>query len=133
MLSAEQNCYCVEEKTNEIYSFFNQGKAFAEAEKYSECSDAFYALSKVSFMGNPFKNVSPEEKAIYNAFREDLKKKSEKAKINSQKKKQEEEKKTKNVNSMERSVTDYEDYEPGFNMLPGGAMLNPLMIQPQGM
>jgi len=69
----------LEEKTNEIYSFFNQGKAFAEAEKYSECSDAFYALSKVSFMGNPFKNVSPEEKAIYNAFREDLKKKSEKA------------------------------------------------------
>ena len=61
------------------------------------------------------------------------KKKAEKTKINSQKKKQDEENKVNNENPMERSVTDYEDYEPGFNVLPGGTMLNPMMINPQGM
>ena len=47
--------------------------------------------------------------------------------------KQDEENKVNNENPMERSVTDYEDYEPGFNVLPGGTMLNPMMINPQGM
>ena len=34
---------------------------------------------------------------------------------------------------MNRSVKDYQDYMPGFNMMPGGTMLTPSMIRPPGM
>ena len=34
---------------------------------------------------------------------------------------------------MNRSVKDYRDYNPGFNMMPGGAMLQPSLIRPPGM
>lgn len=42
-------------------------------------------------------------------------------------------KKQKESNPMDRSVKDYQDYMPGFNMMPGGTMLTPSMIRPPGM
>ena len=60
-------------------------------------------------------------------------KKSEKQKLAAQKKKAEEEKKKKQSDPMNRSVRDYDDYNPGFNMMPGGTMLQPSLIRPPGM
>lgn len=42
-------------------------------------------------------------------------------------------KKQKESDPMNRSVKDYQDYMPGFNMMPGGTMLTPSMIRPPGM
>ena len=42
-------------------------------------------------------------------------------------------KKQKESDPMDRSVKDYQDYMPGFNMMPGGTMLTPSMIRPPGM
>ncbi len=42
-------------------------------------------------------------------------------------------KKQKESDPMNRSVKDYNDYMPGFNMMPGGTMLTPSMIRPPGM
>lgn len=36
-------------------------------------------------------------------------------------------------NVMDKSVKDYRDYNPGFNMMPGGTMLTPSFIRPPGM
>ncbi len=60
-------------------------------------------------------------------------KKSEKERMAAQKKKAEEEKKKKESDPMNRSVKDYRDYNPGFNMMPGGALLQPSLIRPPGM
>lgn len=60
-------------------------------------------------------------------------KKSEKERMAAQKKKAEEERKKKEADPMNRSVKDYSDYNPGFNMMPGGAMLQPSLIRPPGM
>ncbi|MBS4759624.1 MAG: hypothetical protein KHX03_02875 [Clostridium sp.] len=59
--------------------------------------------------------------------------KSEKERMAAQKKKAEEEKKKKESDPMNRSVKDYRDYNPGFNMMPGGALLQPSLIRPPGM
>lgn len=60
------------------------------------------------------------------------KKKSDREKAAAQKKKAEEKKK-KELDPMNRSVKEYDDYNPGFNMMPGGTMLQPSLIRPQGM
>ena len=61
------------------------------------------------------------------------KKKSDKERMAAQKKKAEEEKKRKMADPMNRSVKDYDDYNPSFNMMPGGTMLTPSLIRPPGM
>ena len=61
------------------------------------------------------------------------KEKSDREKLAAQKRKAAEEKKKKQLDPMNRSVKDYEDYNPEFNMLPGGAMMNPSFIRPPGM
>ena len=61
------------------------------------------------------------------------KKKSDKEWFISQKRKEAEDKKNKELNPMDRSVKDYDDYNPAFNMMPGGAMLQPSLIRPPGM
>lgn len=61
------------------------------------------------------------------------KKKSEREILAAQKKKAADEEKKKNSNPMNRSVKEYDDYNPGFNMMPGGTMLQPSLIRPQGM
>lgn len=61
------------------------------------------------------------------------KEKSDKEKMAAQKRKAAEEKKKKESDPMNRSVKDYDDYNPEFNMMPGGAMLNPSFIRPPGM
>ena len=58
--------------------------------------------------------------------------KKEKQKREAQKKK-EEAKKEKESDPMNRSVKDYDDYNPQFNMMPGGAILQPSLIRPPGM
>lgn len=60
------------------------------------------------------------------------KKKSDREIAVSQKKK-EEEKKKKAQDPLNRSVKDYDDYNPGFNMMPGGTMIQPSLIRPPGM
>lgn len=57
--------------------------------------------------------------------------KTERQKVSAQKKKEEEERRRKlqESNIMDRSVRDYEDYNPNVRM-PGGAMLSPSMIRP---
>ena len=57
----------------------------------------------------------------------------DKQKRDAKKKKEEEEKKAKEADVMNRSVKDYKDYNPQFNMMPGGAMLQPSLIRPPGM
>ena len=59
--------------------------------------------------------------------------KKEKERMAAQKKKAEEEKRKKALDPMDRSVKDYDDYNPGFNMMPGGTMLQPSLIRPPGM
>lgn len=63
------------------------------------------------------------------------KEKSEKERLREQKRKEIAEKKKKNLDPMDRSVRDYEDYTPDFNMMPGvpGTMIQPSMIRPIGM
>lgn len=63
------------------------------------------------------------------------KEKSEKERLRAQKQKEAAEKKKKNEDPMNRSVRDYEDYSPDFNMMPGmpGTILQPSMIRPIGM
>lgn len=58
--------------------------------------------------------------------------KKEKQKREAQKKK-EEAKKEKESDPMNRSIKDYDDYNPQFNMMPGGAILQPSLIRPPGM
>ncbi len=57
----------------------------------------------------------------------------EKQRMAAEKKKAAEEKKKKALNPMDRSVKDYDDYNPSFNMMPGGTMLTPSLIRPPGM
>ena len=59
--------------------------------------------------------------------------KSEKQKMADKKKKEKEAQKRAEEDQMNRSVKDYRDYNPGFNMMPGGAMLQPSLIRPPGM
>lgn len=59
--------------------------------------------------------------------------KKEKQRREAQKKKDEEKQKEKESDPMNRSVKDYEDYNPQFNMMPGGAILQPSLIRPPGM
>lgn len=59
--------------------------------------------------------------------------KKQKEKMAAQKQKAEEEKKKKASDPLNRSVKDYDDYNPGFNMMPGGTMLTPSLIRPPGM
>lgn len=59
--------------------------------------------------------------------------KKEKQRMAAQKKRAEEEKKEKANNPMNRSVKDYDGYNPGFNMMPGGTMIQPSLIRPPGM
>lgn len=59
--------------------------------------------------------------------------KSEKQKMADKKKKEKEAQKQAEEDPMNRSVKDYRDYNPGFNMMPGGAMLQPSLIRPPGM
>ncbi len=59
--------------------------------------------------------------------------KSEKQRREAQKKKEEELKKQKAADPMNRSVKDYDDYNPQFNMMPGGTILQPSLIRPPGM
>lgn len=57
----------------------------------------------------------------------------DKQKRDAKKKKEEEEKKAKEADVMNRSVKDYKDYNPQFNMMPGGTILQPSLIRPPGM
>ena len=57
----------------------------------------------------------------------------EKQRMANEKRKAEEEKKKKAMDPMNRSVKDYDDYNPSFNMMPGGTMLTPSLIRPPGM
>lgn len=59
--------------------------------------------------------------------------KKEKQRRAAQKKKEEEAQKAKESDPMNRSVKDYKDYNPGFNMMPGGTILQPSLIRPPGM
>ncbi len=59
--------------------------------------------------------------------------KKEKERSVAQKKKAEEEKKKKQSDPMNRSVKDYSDYNPGFNVMPNGTMIQPSLIRPPGM
>lgn len=58
--------------------------------------------------------------------------KNEKEKAATQKKKAEEEKKKKQSDPLNRSVKDYDDYNPGFNMM-NNAIIQPSLIRPPGM
>lgn len=60
-------------------------------------------------------------------------KKTEKQKMAEKRKKEEAAKKQQESDPMNRSVKDYQDYTPGFNIMPGGTMLTPSMIRPPGM
>ena len=60
-------------------------------------------------------------------------KKKSKPKTQAQIKKEEEAKKKQYFDPTNRSVKDYDDYNPSFNMMPGGAMLQPSLIRPPGM
>ncbi len=56
--------------------------------------------------------------------------KKEKQRREAQKKKEEAKKES---DPMNRSVKDYDDYNPQFNMMPGGTILQPSLIRPPGM
>lgn len=60
-------------------------------------------------------------------------KKKSKPKTQAQLKNEEEAKKKQYFDPANRSVKDYDDYNPSFNMMPGGAMLQPSLIRPPGM